>query len=257
MTAVSNLAGDTHSEQLQLKAKPSFTPSAGLNINPQKLFCGSDDCLPWQLDEAEVALFWRGESDYGVDVKGNFVIPGTIPEPGIDLRFLTIDSYQPEVYGGSFLVPFGDFEVVLSLERHRWSELGDKFAGDTVRDQAELSFRDITVPRAGIRYQWSDQLSLVGGVSMEESPLMGRTSRDVNFLDSDRALVGVGGSYRFDDVPGISVPVEIGFGYQYQRLDDREFDLTSRNSPSDPAPYETVRADGEVHVFSGSVELPF
>ena len=189
---------------------------------------------------------------------GNFVIPGTIPEPGISLSFMTIDSYQPEVFGGSLLFPLGDdFEVTLSVEQHKWSKLGEKFAGDTVRDQANLEFRDITVPRAGIRYNWSDRLTLVGGLSVEESPLTGRESQDVNFLDSDRAIIGLGGSYRFNDVPAISLPVEVGFGYQYQQLDEREFDLTSRNSPSDPAPYETVRADGEVHVFSGSVELAF
>lgn len=257
VTAVSDLAGETHSESLQLQARPSFTPSLGLNIKPRKLFCGSDTCLPGLLNETEVALFWRDDSDWGVNVNANVVIPGTIPEPGIDLSALAIDSFQPEVLGGALWLPVGGFDVSVSVEQQRWSELERRFSEDTIRDQADLRFDDIIVPRVGVRYQWSGQLALVGGVSVEESPLKGRTSQDINFLDSDRKLAGIGASYLFRDFPVIALPMEVGFGYQYQKLDEREFDLTSRNSPSDPEPFETVRADGEIHVFSGSIELKF
>ncbi len=40
-------------------------------------------------------------------------------------------------------------------------------------------------------------------------------------------------------------------------LDEADFELTSINSSTDPAPYETVRADGEINVFSSSLSLKF
>tara|TARA_R110002073_G_scaffold336545_2_gene535084 strand:- start:64522 stop:66012 length:1491 start_codon:yes stop_codon:yes gene_type:complete len=257
LDAVSDLAGNTDSESLSLNAEPSLTPIIGVNIRPQKLFCGSSDCLPELLNDSEVALFWRGDAEYEVSVDANVVIPGVVPAPGLDLVIVTLDSYQPEVIGAAILIPVGKFELVGSLEQQKWSELGEKFAGDTVRNQAALRFKDISVPRLGVSYQWNERLKLIGGISKEDSPLKGNRSQDVNYFDVDKVLIGVGASYRFNRVPGMSLPVEVGLGYQFQMLDERDFELTNINSPTDPAPYETVRVDGDIHVLSASLALRF
>jgi hypothetical protein len=257
LEAVSDLAGNTDSEKLSLEGEPSLSPALGLNIRASSLFCGSSPCMPFGLDGLEAALFWRDATDYEVSVDANVVIPGVIPEPGLDLMLNTIDSFQPEVFGGGFLFPVGKFELVASVEQQKWSELEDRFSGDTVRNQAELRFRDTVVPRVGARFQWSDRLRVFGGLAWEDSPLKSSRSQDVNYLDSDKVVLGVGGDYRIKSAPIINAPLVLSLAYQYQELDEREFELTSINSPSDPAPYETVRADGEIQVISLSASVKF
>lgn len=257
LEAVSDLAGNTDSERLSLEGSPGLSPALGLNIRMSELFCGSSPCMPFGLDRLEAALFWRDASDYEVSVDANVVIPGVVPDPGLDLALSTIDSFQPEVFGGSLLLPLGKFELVASLEQQKWSELESKFAGDSVRNQADMRFRDVVVPRVGASFQWSDQLRLFGGLSLEDSPLKSSISQDVNFLDTDKVVLGVGGDYRLDSAPVINAPVVLSLAYQYQKLDKRDFELTSINSPSDPAPYETVRADGDIQVISLSASVKF
>lgn len=257
LEAVSDLAGNTDSEQLSLEGSPGLSPALGLNIRMSELFCGSSPCMPFGLDRLEAAVFWRDASDYEVSVDANVVIPGVVPDPGLDLALSTIDSFQPEVFGGSLLLPLGKFELVASLEQQKWSELESKFAGDSVRNQANMQFVDVTVPRLGASFRWSDQLRLFGGVALEDSPLKSSRSQDVNFLDSDKMVLGVGGDYRLDSAPVINAPVVLSLAYQYQKLDKRDFELTSINSPSDPAPFETVRADGDIQVISLSASVKF
>ena len=257
LDAVSDLEGNTDSEKLSLEGEPSLSPALGLNIRTSELFCGSTTCMPFGLDELEAALFWRDETDYEVGVDANVVIPGVIPEPGLDLALSTVDSYQPEVFGGGLLLPLGKFELVVSVEEQKWSELENKFAGDTVRNQANLRFRDVVVPRLGARFQWTDQLRLFGGMAQEDSPLKSSRSQDVNYLDTDKIVLGLGGDYRLNSAPLINAPLVLSLSYQYQKLEERDFELTSINSPSDPAPYETVRADGEIQVISLSASVKF
>jgi len=58
-------------------------------------------------------------------------------------------------------------------------------------------------------------------------------------------------------VPVLAFPVRLDLAYQYQKLEARTFDLYDRRSPSFPQPYESVEAEGDVHVFSGSITLKF
>ncbi|MDC9612080.1 hypothetical protein PSH99_24260, partial [Pseudoalteromonas sp. GABNS16H] len=131
------------------------------------------------------------------------------------------------------------------------------FADDTIRDQANLAFDDITIPRICVSYQWSESMKLFAGAALEDSPLKSSRSQDVNYLDTDKKVFGLGASYRLSSAPIIDMPLELSFAYQYQMLDEADFELTSINSSTDPAPYETVRADGEINVFSSSLSLKF
>ncbi|MDF1636045.1 OmpP1/FadL family transporter [Alcanivorax jadensis] len=257
LETVSDLGGNTDSEKLSLEASPSLSPALGINIRSGEFFCGTSQCMPFGMDKLEFALFWRGESSYEVSVDANVVVPGVIPEPGLSLALSTIDTYQPEVLGAAFLLPVGQFELTAGIEQHKWSALGREFASDTVRDQANLAFDDITIPRIGISYQWSESMKLFAGAALEESPLKSTRSQDVNYLDTDKKVFGLGASYRIASAPVINMPLEVAFAYQYQMLDEADFELTSINAPTDPAPFETVRADGEINVFSSSLSLKF
>ena len=257
LETVSDLGGNTDSEKLSLEASPSLSPALGINIRSGEMFCGTSQCMPFGMDKLELALFWRGESSYEVSVDANVVVPGVIPEPGLSLALSTIDTYQPEVLGAAFLLPVGQFELTAGIEQHKWSALGREFASDTVRDQANLAFDDITIPRIGVSYQWSESMKLFAGAALEDSPLKSTRSQDVNYLDTDKKVFGLGASYRIASAPVINMPLEVAFAYQYQMLDEADFELTSINAPTDPAPYETVRADGEINVFSSSLSLKF
>ena len=147
--------------------------------------------------------------------------------------------------------------LVASVEKQNWSKLESKFAGDTVRDQAGLRFNDVVVPRVGARFQLSDQLRFFGGLAWEHSPLKSTRSQDVNFLDSDKTVVGIGGDYRLKNAPIINAPLVLSLAYQYQQIEKRDFELTSINSSSNPEPFETVRADGDIHLFSLSASMKF
>src|SRR5690606_39936438 len=44
-----------------------------------------------------------------------------------------------------------------------------------LKDQANIKFDDILIPRIGAQYFLNDNLSLIGGVSFEKSPLKSRS----------------------------------------------------------------------------------
>ncbi len=78
----------------------------------------------------------------------------------------------------------------------------------------------------------------------------------MNYYDNDKWIVGVGSSLIIHNPPILAYPVRLDFGYQYQMLDEREFELTS-TQPGVTNPYERVSTEGDVHVFSGSLTLKF
>ena len=171
------------------------------------------------------------------------------------LAITTIDAYQPRVFSFGTQYKTDRWRVGVTIEQQKWSALGSILRGDTVKNQAGLQFDDITVPRIGADYRVNDHLLLTAGVAMEDSPLRDGPSLDVNYFDNDKVIVGLGGALEFKKVPVLAYPLRLDFGYQYQKLEPRKFEMTSSTAPSNP--YETVEADGDVHVFSGSMTLKF
>ncbi|MDF1639175.1 hypothetical protein [Alcanivorax jadensis] len=79
---------------------------------------------------------------------------------------------------------------------------------------------------------------------------------DVNYFDNDKLVVGLGSSLIIHNPPILAYPMRLDFGYQFQKLEERDFELTTTR-PGVANPYERVNTDGEVHVFSGSLTLKF
>jgi len=252
LVARTDLAGNTKYEQINVSAKPSITPIVGMTLDWTKLFCGAGDCFAngWQT-----ALSYRESTYAGTSISANTIIPGTIPAPGLTLSIATIDAYQPRVVSIGTQFRGKRFRVGITVEEQKWSALGAELRNDTVKDQAMLEFENILVPRLGAEFSVNKHLILSAGVAKEDSPLVGRTSQDVNYFDNDKTVLGLGAALEFSNVPVLAYPLRLDFGYQYQQLKDREFDLTSESAPSNP--YETVRTGGEAHIFSGSMTLKF
>ena len=263
LVATSTLAGETSYETLNVSAKPSIRPIFGLNMDWGESFCGEGDSC-W-FNGLETAFSYRGYSNTNTTVDSTITIPGTVLDPGINLAITTIDSYQPNIYAAGLAYGRERWRVGVTLEMQEWSRLEEELEGDTIKDQAvntggapyELRFKDIVVPRIGGEFNINDTYKLTGGVAFSESPLDSNASLEVNYLDADKMILGLGLTAEYKSVPVLAYPVRFDLAYQYQQLDSREFDLYDRRSPSFPKPYETVEAEGDVHVFSGSITLKF
>ncbi|EKF73121.1 aromatic hydrocarbon degradation membrane protein [Alcanivorax hongdengensis A-11-3] len=260
LKATTDLAGNTRYEQLDVSAKPSIRPILGLNMDWGESFCPDGDC--W-YSGLETALAFRGYSNTSTTVDANTTIPGVISSPGLTLAVTTLDSYQPNIYSAGVLYGKQRFRVGASVEMQQWSDLEDEFRRDTIKDQAvtsdvgTLKFKDIVIPRVGAEYRINNTFMVTGGVAYSESPLESNASLDVNYLDTDKWIVGLGLTARYKNPKILAYPVRFDFAYQYQKLQPRKFDLYASNSPVYPQPFETVEADGDVHVFSGSITLKF
>lgn len=255
LNASSNLAGETQYEELDVTAKPVLRPVLSTSQEWGKIICGhNDDC--W-IGGLETALTFRGHTEARTSVESNIVIPGTVPDPGILLAIDTIDSYQPDIFAAGLKYNFTDnFRMAVTVEQQNWSDLTEELQRDTVKDQANAQFKDITVPRVGAEWDVNKHLTLRGGVAFQESPLESIRTEDVNYLDNDKVIFGLGSSLVIDNPPILAYPMRLDFGYQFQQLEDRDFELTS-SRPGVTNPFATVTAGGEVHVFSGSLTLKF
>ncbi|MGJ3256907.1 MAG: outer membrane protein transport protein [Alcanivorax sp.] len=255
LIASADLAGETQYEELRVSAKPVIRPVLSMNLEWDRIFCGKEDCGIWT--GLETAFAFRGHTEARTSVESNLTIPGTVIDPGITVLIDTIDSYQPDIFSAGLLYHFTDnFRAAITVEQQNWSDLEDELARDTVKDQAFAEFKDIVVPRIGAEWTVNDHLILSGGVAYQESPLESIQTPDVNYLDSDKLIVGVGSSLIIKNPPILAYPLRLDFGYQFQKLEERDFELTTTR-PGVTNPYEVVTADGEAHVFSGAVTLKF
>lgn len=271
-----NLAGGTRDETLIVSAKPSIQPILSANINWGDLVCPKDKyCL---LNGLETAVGYRYESSFGATVDAKAVATNAV---GLPLLLKTIDGYQPETFSAGIQYNFYKIRLAASGEYQMWSGLNDALRQDTVKDQANLKFKDIFIPRAGFELRMNDVFSFTGGVSYEQSPLESTSSLDVNYVDNDRIVFGLGFSYLIEQALFLSQPLRLDFGYQYHILQDRDFLLAttqasgnqagSANSggvgscPTNPYPNmdpknvlcEGVTSGGNVHVLNASINLTF
>lgn len=265
MNATSTLGGKTSYEQMEVSAKPELRPTFGLNIDWGQTLCGDSDC--W-LNGLETAVAYRAYSNTKTTVNANITIPGTVPDPGVALAVTTLDAYQPDIISAGIL--YGQehkFRVGVTAELQKWSDLEDELKTDSIKDQAvragiaQLKFRDIIVPRIGAQVWLTPNWMLSSGIAYEQTPLDSKSSLDVNYLDSDKLIFGVGLSWQIDHPFVLAYPLRISVAYQYQKLKDQSFDLYTSNasgaSVANPLHYETVDASGDVNAFSASVTLKF
>ena len=253
MDTYSTLAGDTSREKLEVAAEPVMAPILSVNMNTGETWCARSPC--W-LDKLDAALVYKGEAYGETNVDANATIPGTIAPPGLDLIISTIAGYSPEIITAGARYQFGKFTVGATAEMQRWSKLEDRLDDDDIKDDANIQFKDIVVPRIGVQYQLNEQLTLTSGIAYEESPLESTNSNEVNYLDTDKYVIGLGGSLLIKQPPVLAWPIQLDFGYQYHLLQERDFSL-SGTTPANQPYQEDVTASGDVHVFSGSFTLKF
>lgn len=255
LDAVSTLGGETSRERLAVNAEPSLKSILGTTIKWGETFCPDSSCF---LDGWESALTYRTKSSASTSVDSNIIVTQTIPDPGLSLAVATIDSFQPETIGIGTQYKGDGWRIGGSIEQQNWSELEDEFAGDSIKDQENVSagnrigFDDILVPRIGAEYQLSRNFALRGGLAYEESPLKTTRNPELNYLDTDKIVAGLGISATYERTRLLAYPVRLDIGYQYQQLQDRDFTIVDFDGNEQQA-----TADGDIHVVSGSIILKF
>lgn len=255
LNAVSTLGGETSRERLAVNAEPSLKSILGTTIKWGDTFCPDSDCF---LDGWESAITYRTKSSASTSVDSNIIVTQTIPDPGLSLAVATIDSFQPETFAIGTQYKGDGWRIGGSIEQQNWSELEDEFAGDTIKDQEDVSaanrirFDDILVPRIGAEYQLSRHFAVRGGLAYEESPLKTTRNPELNYLDTDKIVAGLGISATYERTRVLAYPVRLDIGYQYQQLQDRDFTIVDYDGNEQQA-----TADGDVHVISGSITLKF
>lgn len=254
LSGQSDLAGNTEYEQLTVAAKPSLRPIVGLSVDWAETLCPDGDCA---LRGWHSAFAYRHHADTRTRVDANVVIPGTIPPPGLDLAISTLDGYQPNTVSLGLQYQGEGFRVGLTGEWQQWSELEAEFRDDTVRDQANLRFDDTFIPRLGGELQLGERYTLTAGLAYEPAALASDRSLDVNYLDNDRYILGLGARAELKDPWIFAHPVRLDFGYQLHWLKERQFDLVSTRHDDGATPYETLEVSGQAHVFTGSLTMKF
>lgn len=268
LQAFSDLGGRTGFETLKVSAKPSIQPILSGTVDWGTVVCpGKRGC--W-LSGVETSLAWRYESELSANVDAKAVVPNAVATPGLPLALATIDAYTPETWSLGLMYRMHKLRVGFTGEYQMWTGLNDKFAEDTIRDQANLEFRDVFIPRVGFEYKASPNFSFLGGVSYERSPLLSLQSTDINFVDNNRTVIGLGFSYLIEQALFLSQPVRFDLGYQYHILEDRDFRIaTTRNVGNeadqqqpvagcgDNARCEDVKAGGYSQAVNASLHLTF
>lgn len=253
METYSDLAGNTSREKLDVAAEPVMMPIIGFNVAMGETLCSVTPC--W-LDNLDMGLVYKGYAKAQTNVEANAVIPGTVPSPGLDLAISTLDSFQPEIITLGAQYRWNQYTFAFTAENQLWSRLDEQLQRDDVKAVADLRFEDTWIPRLGVSYQWNESLKFTSGIAYEPSPLMDGPSPEINYLDNDRIVVGLGGSLEIASPPIIAHPIRLDFGYQYHHLDERDFTLSGTAGNGNPY-REDVTADGEVHAVSGSLTIQF
>lgn len=255
LDAVSTLGGETSRERLAVNAQPQIKTILGTTIDLGSTFCPESSCF---LQGWETAFTYRTKSSASTTVDSNIIVTQTIPDPGLSLAVSTIDSFQPETFGVGAQYKGENWRIGGSIEQQNWSELSNEFTSDTIKDQSTLAaasriqFDDTLIPRIGAEFELNKNFSVRGGIAYEESPLTSTRNPEINYLDTDKIVVGLGLSATYDRTRLLAYPVRLDLGYQYQQLQKRDFTLVDFDGSE-----TNVTADGDVHVISGSVTLKF
>lgn len=109
----------------------------------------------------------------------------------------------------------------------------------------EANWENAWFASLGAEYDWSDKLTVRGGLAYEESPIQEATQRLTPVPDADRFWVSVGATYKVTD------HATLDFAYTHVFVDEARFE---RESAVDPTATITGTADSSVDIISFSLK---
>lgn len=251
-----DLSGQTKYESLSLGGEPQLSFVISGTWDLEKIFCPTNKshCTfsGWSL-----AGSYRQASQTDIRVDANILIQQLTPEDSpVEFSVTTLDAYQPASFTGGIQYQSNKIRYGLTLEQQQWSDLTSEFKSDTVRDQANIQFDDIIIPRIAAAYSLSPATRIVTGLAFRPTPLETTSSEDINLFDSDRIIYGLGVSTSWPSKGIFQYPLKLDLAYQYHRIDERDFVISNtKNSTENDG--TLIKSDGDVHVLSGSLTLNF
>lgn len=253
LSLTTDLAGNTEREMLQVNAEPSLSYTFSSSIDVGELMCPYYDC---NLSGLELAFAYHQRSFSRTTVDASTVIPGIRSESNpLVFGVQTYDSYQPSGISVGSRYQAGPLGFGVTLEYQQWTDLEHEYRSDTIRDQANILFNDIFVPRVAVDMQVSDAVTATAGFAYRPTALRSTSTPDVNLFDNDRYMFGAGLSSQLGQRGFLAFPLQLDLAYQYQYLVERDFTIV--NTRSDSADQVVVTTGGFFNIFSASATLKF
>lgn len=237
-------------ETVAVAAEPVITPIAGVTLDLGRMICGYDRSCAG--NGISFAAAYRGESYGQAVIVAGASIPTVVADLPINLT--TYDAYQPDIISAGVKVKAGVLSLALSAEQQNWSDLNELMLEDTVKDQANVGFEDIIIPRVGVELNFNDSLKIMAGGSYEESPLdPEKATVNVNYLSADKLVMGAGISYHHKGTGLTAYPWQVDLAYQLQVLNPTDHIISHEDSASD----STVELEGTISTISLSFATKF
>lgn len=233
-----------------------ITPVAALTVTPR--------------DWIRISARYTGQVDYhfNLPIVANVTIPGTSVNGPLGLLFSGTSTYVPReaVIGAGFDIKKLTLGAELSFQN--WKALANAAAGIiTDFDEDELGievpatsfiqvapdYRNTFSPRALASYDFEVDIytiTLRGGYAFVPTPVPSQREL-TNFADSNRHIVGLGGTLAFH-WPMLKSNVELDLGAQLQRITRREME---KENPVSPGGDLSIR--GMVYGISAAGRISF
>jgi long-chain fatty acid transport protein len=238
LIAETDMAGNTREEEIQVSAEPVIAPIASIYATV--------------LENLTLGLAYRGkgvaefsEIEAATDAQ---VSDSSLTELNLMMAFK--DTYVPQqVSFGAAIYPTDALLVALDLTWANWADYADEVTeADSVKDDAEFDTKDTFIPRLGVEYALTDNLSAAAGYYYEQTPFEDPGIGNNVVLDNDKHALSVGVSHDFDYLSMFKLPPAFGATYFYHYLAPRTVEA------GDGAEYES---SGQLHGVVANFTLKF
>jgi long-chain fatty acid transport protein len=187
-------------EYINLRLKQAALPNGPTSVlRGEDVGIGATAGLMWQPREGTTVGFgWRSSVHHTITDGDAFVVGSPAPHTKIDTSVSTPDiitfSVRQSVHQ--------NMRLMGTVEFTHWSKFNTipviSTTGATVA-LLEFNWHDGWLFALGGEYDWSEKMTLRGGVAFEISPIQNAAERLVQVPDSDRWWLSVGASYRYSE----------------------------------------------------------
>ncbi|MEN6473405.1 MAG: outer membrane protein transport protein [Syntrophaceae bacterium] len=168
-----------------------------------------------------IGFSWKDQQELKLGVMPNVA---TVSAGGLDVSVpmnLDINAFfTPEEYSAGLAFDLDPLLISLEVDKQMWSAY-EYSVTDSYHYPDPPDFEDTYNYRVGLEYKLNPKTSLMAGYYHQPSPVPDQSGRVSNYLDLDKDVFSLGGSYILD--PGLGItkgPVKLAGVVQYQKMKD-------------------------------------
>ncbi len=216
LPASDNMNPRTSTVDIKLEVKPSIAPIFGMIWNPN-------------VSSHYLGFNYIGERDAEMvfDANNNVNVLSSSPIP-VNFEGNSSLYYDPEVFSLGYSYKGISWDFHTSVDWERWSKFSGssvmmKFDSDTSFQQflESSDYEDILTPKASLIYKYGKNEYLFG-VGYRPTPVP-KPKGNLNYLDSDRYMLGLGYGRQLDSTPLLSdSPSKVYINFQMHSLKDED-----------------------------------